>query len=116
MRTLCFIVNNKTIKPDPSCDFGDLFPGKNPNIQAEFVFSPEWENALKVVAFWSMLDKEYEPQLLENNTCVIPEEALSRASFKVQVLGKKQVSPHKIVALTTDKFTVRQSGGKLHGR
>ena len=42
MRTLRFIVDNEIIKQDPSCDFTGLFPGKNPNIKAEFVFSDEW--------------------------------------------------------------------------
>lgn len=112
MRTLRFIVDNETIKQDPSCDFSDLFPGKNPNIRAEFVFSPEWEDAVKVAAFWSMLDKEYEPQLLDNDSCNIPQDALSRASFKIQVIGKKRVTSRRVIALSTNKLTVRQTGGK----
>lgn len=112
MRTLRFIVDNETITPDPSCDFGNLFPGKNPDIQAEFVFSSEWENTVKVAAFWSMLDKEYEPQVLHDDTCDIPAEALARASFKIQVLGKKRTNSRKGAALVTSKLTVRQTGGR----
>lgn len=112
MRILRFIVDNESIKQDPSCDFGYLFPGKNPNVQAEFTFSQEWDDAVKVVAFWSMLDKEYEPQVLEGNACMIPTEALARVSFKIQVLGKKRINPRKVVALTTSKLTVRQTGGR----
>lgn len=107
MRTLRFIVDNKTIKQDPECDFAGLFPGKNSNVRAEFSFSSDWENTVKVVAFWSMLDIEYEPQeLKDGKSCSIPAEALSRASFKIQVFGKDNNGK-----ISTNKLTIRQSGG-----
>lgn len=107
MRTLHFIVDNNAIKPDPTCDFTGLFPGRNPNIRAEFTFSPEWKDKVKVAAFWSMLDTEYKPQVIEDdNSCIIPPEALSRAAFKIQVLGKKGKTN-----LSTKKIVVRQTGG-----
>lgn len=112
MRTLRFIVDGETIKQDPTCDFSDLFPGKNPNVLAEFAFSSDWEGANKVAAFWSILDKEYEPQVIEDDaTCVIPSEALAKASFKIQVLGKKKKSRHNTNMLSTNKLTIRQTGG-----
>ena len=113
MRTLRFIVEDEVIKQDPSCDFSGLFPGRNPYVLAEFVFSSEWENSVKVAAFWSMLDTEYEPQVLHNDSCIIPTEALSRTSFKIQVLGKKDKSRFNSTTLSTNKLTVRQTGGKI---
>lgn len=108
MRTLRFIVDAENIKCDPACDFSGLFPGRNPHIRAEFTFTPEWNDKAKVVAFWSILDAEYEPQELDNDSsCVIPSEALSRASFKIQVLGKRGNTK-----LITNKLTVRQTGGR----
>ena len=112
MRTLRFIVDNEIIKQDPSCDFTGLFPGKNPNIKAEFVFSDEWKNTVKVAAFWSILDAEYEPQALTDDCCEIPVEALSRASFKIQVHGKKKRPSFDKTTLSTNKLTIRQTGGK----
>lgn len=112
MRTLRFIVDGNVIQQDPSCDFSNLFPGKNPDVEAEFVFSPEWEDSVKVVAFWSMLDKEYDPQLLNDNSCSIPMEALARASFKIQVIGKKRGTSRSMATFSTNKLTVRQTGGK----
>ena len=107
MRTLRFIVDGDTIVKDPSCDFNGLFPGSNSNIRAEFVFSPEWRSRTKVAAFWSMLNTEYEPQLLdEDNTCLIPKEALDKPAFKVQILGKYR---GRIFKTSTD--TVYQRGG-----
>ena len=107
MRTLKFLVNGEVVKQDPSCDFSGLFLDKNSEICAEFIFSSEWNDKIKVAAFWSMLDREYEPQALDNNTCVIPVEAFSKASFKIQVLG---IGGHE--RLTTNKLVVLQTGGR----
>ena len=55
-----------------------------------------------------MLDKEYEPQALdEKNTCIIPSEAFTRASFKIQVLGIRGSKK-----LTTNKLVILQTGGR----
>lgn len=108
MRTLRFIVDDKTIKQDPECDFSGLFPGRNSNVRAEFSFSSEWNEKVKVAAFWSMLDNEYEPQEIDKDmSCIIPVEALNKAAFKIQVLGKKGKAK-----LTTNKLVIRQTGGK----
>lgn len=107
MRTLRFIVDGQTVKQDPTCDFSGLFLNKDSGVCAEFIFSSEWNDKIKVAAFWSMLDREYEPQALDNNTCIIPVEAFSRASFKIQVLG---IGGHE--RLATNKLVVLQTGGK----
>ena len=108
MRTLRFIVDGQTIKQDPTCDFSGLFLNKDSGVCAEFIFSSEWNDKIKVAAFWSILDKEYEPQALDNkNACIIPVEAFSRASFKIQVLGIEGRE-----RLTTNKLVVLQTGGK----
>lgn len=107
MRTLRFIVDRDTITKDPSCDFSNLFPGANPEVQAEFVFSPEWKNRAKVVGFYSILDKEYPPRMLNSeNVCQIPQEALSRPAFKVKVLGKQRGR-----VFETNTITIYQRGG-----
>lgn len=108
MRTLRFIVDGQTVKQDPNCDFSGLFLDKNSEICAEFIFSSEWNDKIKVAAFWSMLDREYEPQALDDkNACAIPSEAFTRASFKIQVLGVRGSE-----RLTTNKLVVLQTGGR----
>lgn len=108
MRILKFIVNNDMIMQDPECDFSGLFPGRTKEIMAKFSFSPEWNNSIKVVAFWSVLGVEYPPQILnDGETCMIPVEALQRPVFKLQIFGKV-----KNKKLETTKLTVYQSGGK----
>ena len=108
MRTLKFIVNKQIITLDPKCDLSDLIPGSEGYLQAEFSFSSEWKNCVKVAAFYSFLGKEYQPQLLKDGrTCMIPAEALRGRRFKVQVIGKNEDAK-----ITTNKVTVCQNGGK----
>ena len=51
MRTLKFIVEGQIIRPDPSCDFSGLVPGSEGYLRAEFSFSKDWVNTIKVVSF-----------------------------------------------------------------
>ncbi len=105
MRTLKFIVDGQTLRPDPACNFDGLVPGSTGYLQAEFDFSAEWANRAKVVGFFSNLGKEYEPQVLKNGKyCVIPSEALAKSIFKVQIIGQD---------LSTHKLIVHQKGGKV---
>ena len=109
MRTLRFIVDGTTIRQDPSCDFSGLFPSKTGKLRAEFIFSKEWESRTKVIAFWSIMDNECAPQVVnDDETCMIPAEAISKVAFKLQVLGKTRNSP----IVKTNTVTIYQSGTK----
>ena len=108
MRTLRFIVKDQIITQDPNCDFTNLVPGTDGYIQAEFLFSSEWDGYVKVVSF-SSGKNEYTPKVLKDGkTCIIPTEALDRYIFMVQVLGKKND-----IKLKTNSVAVRQNGGKV---
>lgn len=108
MRTLKFHVNDQIIEADPACHFDDLVPGTEGYVKAEFYFSAEWTDCVKVAAFWSMRGKEYPPVALKDGcTCMIPAEALKKRSFKMQVIGK---GPG--IKLTTNKLVITQNGGK----
>lgn len=107
MRTLKFIVDGQIIVRDPNCNFDNLVPGSEGYLEAEFKFSKDWTDCVKVVAFWSK-DKECPPQELRaDRTCIIPAEALRGRSFKVQVIGKK-----KDFKILTNKVEVQQDGGR----
>ena len=109
MRILKFIVEGQSDKPDPTCDFGNLTPGTENFIQAQFSFSPEWNNCVKVAAFYSMLGAEYKPQSIgPNGVCKIPVEATKRQRFKLQIIGLNQNDKSR---LCTNKVTVEQNGG-----
>jgi hypothetical protein len=107
MRPLKFIVDKQIIRTDPACDFDHLVPGSEGYLLAEFSFSPEWNNTVKVVGFYSVFGKEYPPQILKDGrACVIPAEALKKRAFKIQVMGKNDSAK-----LVTNKLTVYQTGG-----
>lgn len=106
-RTLKFIVDGQILKCDPECDFDNLVPGSEDYIEAEFSFSKNWYNHIKVVEFRSVMGTEYKPQLLKGGrSCMIPVEALKRRAFKIRVIGKKGVSK-----IRTNQITITQSGG-----
>lgn len=108
MRTLRFIVKGQTIERDPECDFDGLVPGSERYVQAKFILSPEWRGAAVVVSFWSVLGKEYDPQVLRvDNTCDIPVEALQRRTFKIGLVGKTSEG----WKLRTNRVAVSQNGG-----
>lgn len=109
MRTLRFIVDDQIIKRDPNCDFSNLVPGTEGYLQAEFVFSSEWNGCAKVAGFSnSFTGKEYPPQVLKDGkTCRIPFEATERGKFKVWVVGKKEG-----LKILTNKVEVIQDGGR----
>lgn len=108
MRTLKFVVDGQIIKQDPNCDFSGLIPDTEGHLKAEFNFSSEWANCVKVVGFYSALGKEYPAQVLnDGKTCMIPSEALRRRVFKLRVVGKRGAEK-----LTTNKLAISQNGGK----
>lgn len=104
MRTLKFIVEGQTVKPDPRCDFSGLVPGSTGWLKAEFSFSKEWQSTPKVAAFYSRLGNEYPPRALKDGrSCLIPNEALRKRIFKIQILGQN--------GLATNKLEIDQKGG-----
>ena len=107
MRTLKFTVVGSTLAQDPSSNFDGLFPAPNQKIRAEFAFSDEWMGIPKVVGFYSMLGKEFPPQIIdEDDHCMIPPETLNLPAFKLQVLGIIRGK-----TMTTNMLTVYQKGG-----
>ena len=106
MRTLKFIINGQTITLDSKCNLDGLSPGTKGYLQAEFTFSNEWDNCVKVAAFYSNLGIEYKPQVINNGTCMIPVEALKKSIFKVRVLGQRGD-----YTIRTNTITIRQNGG-----
>lgn len=106
MRTLKFIVDKQIIRPDPECDFDNIVPGTVGYLKAEFSFSSEWDNSIKVVAFYRN-GHECPPRILKNGrSCLIPEEALTNRRFSISVIGKTKTSK-----LTTNKIEIIQNGG-----
>lgn len=106
MRVLKFIVNGQKLQKDSKCDFSGLVSGSSKWLQAEFVFSPEWDVRQKAASFFSQF-QEYPVMLDENNKCMIPDEAVASGPFYVSVTGKEGDS-----MIPTNMYTVYQERRK----
>lgn len=106
MRTLKFTVDAQKLEKDPSCDFSGLVAGTSGYLKAEFEFSKEWDNCIKVAEFTSGT-QEYPPKVIsELNSCIIPAQILKRSVFKIRILGQKGD-----LKLRTNTVTIKQEGG-----
>ena len=77
-------------------------------VRLEFIFPPEWINRVKVAAFWSVMGREFPPQvLIDGKTCLVPTEALQGNMFKVQILGKQNGEK-----TSTTKCAIYLKGGR----
>lgn len=107
MRILKFNVNNQTIKRDPRSDFSGIIPGTKEELIADFNFSSEWDDSIKVAAFYNAQGECPPQKLIDGMYCMIPPEALSGHWFRVQIFGSKNGLP-----LSTNKIDVLQKGDK----
>lgn len=88
MRILQFVADGQRLKKKTDCDFSGLVAGSEGYLRAEFTFSDEWNDCKKAASFW-VGDKEYAELLDDNNSCVIPADALVGSLFEVSVVGVK---------------------------
>ena len=90
MQTLTFCVERDRIKKHSTFDGDTLYLDPKEPIQIRFIFSPDWdEYPLKVVGFYNRKREELTPQvLLDENTCVLPVEALDDGIFYIKILGQ----------------------------
>lgn len=89
MRTLEFVVKGQKMIKKADCDFNNIVAGSKGYLRAKFYFeSGEWKDCKKVAGFWSG-GQEFAAFLDDDDSCLIPEEALTRYYFLVQVTGIK---------------------------
>lgn len=106
IRTLKFIVEGQCIKHDLLCDFSGVIPGSEGHLKAEFQFSPEWAGRDKAAAFWSASGRKYPSVALsDDDSCIIPQEALQTRTFKVQIIGTTEDG----ATIPTNRLPVFQS-------
>lgn len=101
MRTLEFIVNAQLLSKSTECNFNHIVSGTSDYLTAHFAFSPEWDGCAKCASFWRG-SKEY-AVLLSNDTCSIPPEVLTGATFKVSIIGQREN-----YRITTNRVAIRQ--------
>lgn len=106
MRILEYAVEGDEIKKINNGGYSGLIKGSDETVNLKFTFSKDWNNSAKVVEFTTRDGKECAPQILINNMCNIPEEALNEYIFYVRVLGKTANG-----LLNTKKMAICQNGG-----
>lgn len=103
MKVLKLQVHDDTLDYAPHFSVDGLYPGMEEPVRLEFDFSESWRSVAKVAAFYSPLGNEYPPRVLnDGKSCIVPAKALTKTSFKVQILSKQ---------LCTNKLTVSLKGG-----
>lgn len=105
MRELKFIVTVQSIKKDPSCDFSCIVPGTEGYLKAVFAFDETWRGCEKIAEFRKYNIKDCTPVRLNDNSCMIPAEELTKNVFYVNVIG---IRPG--FRIRTNKTEVRQDG------
>lgn len=101
MRTLKFIVDVQHIYKDPNCDFSNIVAGTRNYLQAEFAFSPEWQNCIMAASFWR--GGQEHAVLIKDGKCDIPPEVLGGRTFGLSILGRRDD-----YQITTNRVIVRQ--------
>lgn len=90
MRTLEFEVMEQVLQKKEDCKFTDIVAGSIGYLQAKFYFKgDEWKDCIKVAGFWSD-GQEYAAVLDENDSCIIPKEALTKRKFVVSMTGARE--------------------------
>lgn len=108
MRTLVFKVDGQKLYANSPSDISGLVAGTSGYIKVKFLFSEDWNECVKVVAFNAVSGEEFEPRKLDSeNSCYIPDDALQYHEFEMKVLGKS-----KNYTITTRPIRIRQFGGK----
>lgn len=104
MRTLEFKVDRQRLTKQPGCDFSNIVAKTTGYLHAKFNFSQnEWGGCKKAASFW-IGSNEYPVLLDDNDSCVIPSEALVGDYFEVSVTGAKRDG----YRISTNKFKIRQ--------
>ena len=103
MRELKFIVNGQSLQKDPNCDFSGIIRGSKGYLVAQFSFDSSWKGCTIAASFWHF-GKEY-AVLVQNNRCMIPDEALEGFSVGVTLRGIK-----KGYSISTNKAMFKQGG------
>lgn len=105
MRTLKFIISAQKLEKDQSCDFSGIVPGTSSYLFAEFSFSKEWTDTVKVAEFRKRRGVEPISVPIINGQCEIPSEVLTGSKFFINMIGKN--GSYKI---TTNECFIKQEG------
>jgi hypothetical protein len=102
MRVLTYKVKGQRLTT--TGDHSGLIAGTKGYLKAQFEFDDDWKDCIKVASF---IGNGEHAVKLDNNSCIIPNEALTSSTFKVKVEGRRS-DGYRII---TGSITERQKGG-----
>lgn len=105
MRILEFDVEKQRVRKKPGCDFSKIVAGSSGYLRAKFHFTgPDWSGCKKAASFWTEDEHEHPMILDNNNSCLIPADALVGDRFFVSVTGMRGT----YYTIKTDRTRVKQ--------
>lgn len=103
MRTLTYKVTGQRLVPVG--DHAGLVSGSKGYLRAQFEFDNDWDDCVKVASFY-VDENEYAERLDSDDSCVIPQEALTDSVFEIRLEGRR-----KNYCIPTNRIREKQLGG-----
>ena len=107
MRTLRFRVSGQELTRAPGCDFSNIIAGTSGYLQVAFEFGPDWDDTVRVAAFYPRLQDREVATLIRDGSCIVPDEITPCNEFKIGVVGQRENGQR----ITTNLITIRQEKG-----
>lgn len=107
MRTLRFKVSGQELIRAPGCDFGNIIAGTSGYLLAAFEFGQDWDDTIRVAAFYPYLQSQEVGRLIKDGTCIVPDEITAYDTFKIGVVGQRENGQR----ITTNLITIKQERG-----
>ena len=107
MRTLRFRVSGQELTRAPGCDFSNIIAGTSGYLQTAFEFGPDWDDTVRVAAFYPYLQSQEVGRLIRDGACIVPDEITPCDQFKIGVVGQREIGQR----ITTNLITIKQERG-----
>ena len=104
MRTLKFLVDDQSLKKDPTCNYSGIVKGSKGYLQCNFFLSKAWDGCKIAASFWNY-DKEIDAAAVIHGVCQIPDGATVHRKFGISLIGVKDG-----YRITTNKIWIEQEG------
>lgn len=107
MRTLRFRVSGQELTRAPGCDFSNIIAGTSGYLQVAFEFDSDWDDTVRVAAFYPHLQDREVATLIRDGACIVPDEVAAYDQFKIGVVGQRENGQR----ITTNLITIKQERG-----
>lgn len=107
MRTLRFRVSGQELTRAPGCDFSNIIAGTSGYLQTAFEFDRDWDDTVRVAAFYPRSQDREVATLIQDGACIVPDEVAAYDTFRVGIVGQRENGQR----ITTNLITIKQERG-----